>query len=202
MSAASPPALRGWTVRDACREDVPWAVAGVRALLEELGGTPPPEPAMREAAQALLGRDSPAGALLVVEATSPATTPAGASFVAEAAGPAAAPADASFVAEATSPAPAPTGAIIGVLGVSWQVALHTPGPYALIQDLWVHPTWRHRAVGRQLLQALYDRARARGIARIEVGLPRESYPGLAATAAFYERNDFEPVGLRMRRSLT
>ncbi len=186
MSASSPPALRGWTVRDACREDVPWAVAGVRALLEELGGTPPPEPAMRKAAQALLGRDSPAGALLVVEATSPAAAPAGASFVAEAAGPAATPA----------------GAIVGVLGVSWQVALHTPGPYALIQDLWVHPAWRHRAVGWQLLQALYDRARTRGIARIEVGLPRESFPHLDATAAFYERNDFEPVGLRMRRSLT
>jgi ribosomal protein S18 acetylase RimI-like enzyme len=175
MSASSPPALRGWTVRDAGREDVPWAVAGVRALLEELGGTPPPEPAMQEAAQALLGRDSPAGALFVAEAADPA---------------------------AAGPAATPAGAIVGVLGASWQIALHTPSPYALIQDLWVDPGWRHQAIGWELLQALYDRARARGIARIEVGLPRESYPGLEATAAFYKRNDFEPVGLRMRRSVT
>ncbi len=192
MSVSAPPALRGWTVRDACREDVPWAVAGVRALLEELGGTPPPEPAMREAAQALLGRDSPTGALFVAEAAGPAAAESG---------PAAPPGGALLGAE-SDPATTPGGAIVGVLGASWQVALHAAGPYALIQDLWVDATWRHRAIGWELLQALYDRARTRGIARIEVGLPRESYPGLAATAAFYERNDFEPVGLRMRRSLT
>ncbi len=191
MSASSPPALRGWTVRDAGREDVPRAVAGVRALLAELGGTPPPEPAMRAAAQALLGRDSPAGALFVAEAADPVT-----------AGPATTPAGAPFVVEAAGPAATPAGAIVGVLGASWQIALHTPGSYALIQDLWVDAAWRHRAIGWELLQALYDRARVRGIARIEVGLPRESYPHLDATAAFYERNDFEPVGLRMRRSLT
>jgi GNAT superfamily N-acetyltransferase len=190
MSASAPPALRGWTVRDAGREDVPGAVAGVRALLEELGGTPPPEPAMLQAAQALLGRDSPAGALLVADAAGPT-----------AAGPAATPAGGLSVAE-TGRAATPGGAIVGVLGASWQVALHTAGPYALIQDLWVDPAWRHRAIGWELLQALYDRARSRGIARIEVGLPRESFPGLEATASFYERADFEPVGLRMRRSLT
>ena len=36
------------------------------------------------------------------------------------------------------------------------------------------------------------------MARIEVGLPRERFAGLDATAAFYLANDFTPLGARMR----
>lgn len=91
--------------------------------------------------------------------------------------------------------------IVGVLAASWQLALHVPGRYALIQDLWVHPDWRSRALGGELLGALFALARERGMARAEVGLPRESFPGLAATKAFYTRNGFAPLGPRMRRLL-
>jgi hypothetical protein len=31
-----------------------------------------------------------------------------------------------------------------------------------------------------------------------VGLPREGFPGLEATEAFYARNGFTPLGKRMR----
>jgi branched-chain amino acid aminotransferase len=92
-------------------------------------------------------------------------------------------------------------AIVGVLAASWQLALHVPGRYALIQDLWVHPDWRSRAVGGELLAALFALAHARGMARAEVGLPRESFPAIAATEAFYVRNGFAPLGPRMRRLL-
>lgn len=92
-------------------------------------------------------------------------------------------------------------AIVGVLAASWQLALHVPGRYALIQDLWVHPHWRSRALGGELLGALFALARERGMARAEVGLPRESFPALAATEAFYTRNGFAPLGPRMRRLL-
>jgi GNAT superfamily N-acetyltransferase len=91
------------------------------------------------------------------------------------------------------------GTIVGVLGASWQIAIHSPGKYALIQDLWVHPSWRKQAIGRDLLAALVELAQVHQMARIEVGLPSPRFPRLAATEAFYRNNDFSPVGLRMRR---
>ena len=39
------------------------------------------------------------------------------------------------------------------------------------------------------------------MARVEVGLPRESFPAIDATAAFYRANGFEALGPRMRRAL-
>jgi GNAT superfamily N-acetyltransferase len=94
------------------------------------------------------------------------------------------------------------GELVGVLAASWQVAIHAPGAYALIQDLWVHPAWRGRAVGRGLLAALYELAERRDMARVEVGLPRESFSAFGATEAFYLANGFAPNGPRMRRSLS
>jgi GNAT superfamily N-acetyltransferase len=91
--------------------------------------------------------------------------------------------------------------IVGVLGASYQLALHVPGRYALIQDLWVHPSWRGRSVGRELLAALFALAREQGMARAEVGLPRESFADIRATEGFYARNGFEHLGARMRRIL-
>jgi GNAT superfamily N-acetyltransferase len=93
------------------------------------------------------------------------------------------------------------GALVGLLAASWQTAIHVPGRYALIQDLWVHPSWRSRAIGADLLAALSDLAGGRQIARIEVGLPQASFAGLDATEAFYRRNGFTPLGPRMRRLL-
>jgi GNAT superfamily N-acetyltransferase len=89
--------------------------------------------------------------------------------------------------------------LVGVLCASYQLALHVPGRYALIQDLWVHRSWRDRAVGRELLAALFELAREQGIARAEVGLPRESFASIRATEGFYARNGFEHLGARMRR---
>jgi len=92
--------------------------------------------------------------------------------------------------------------VIGLLGASWQVAIHVPGQYATIQDLWVHPAWRSRSVGRELVAALVDVCHDRGIVRIEVGLPRDGFRALGATEAFYLDNGFAPLGPRMRRVLT
>jgi GNAT superfamily N-acetyltransferase len=92
--------------------------------------------------------------------------------------------------------------LVGVLGASWQAAIHVPGRYALIQDLWVHPRWRGRAVGTGLLAALFELARATGLQRVEVGLPRESFDQFAATEAFYLGNGFSPNGPRLRRVLS
>lgn len=92
--------------------------------------------------------------------------------------------------------------IVGVLAASWQIAIHVPGRYALIQDLWVHPRWRGQAIGRDLLEALFALARARQIARVEVGLPSESFPRIRATESFYLDNGFAQLGARMRMVLS
>ncbi len=89
-------------------------------------------------------------------------------------------------------------AIVGMLGASWQLALHVPGHYALIQELWVHPAWRSQAIGADLLVGLFELARERHIDQVEVGLPRSSFPRLGATEAFYLRNGFTSLGPRMR----
>jgi GNAT superfamily N-acetyltransferase len=93
------------------------------------------------------------------------------------------------------------GEIVGVLSASWQRALHVPGRYATIQDLWTDAGWRSRGVGAELVEELAALCRARGVARIEVGLPRESFDAIRATEAFYARNGFEQLGPRLRRLL-
>ncbi len=91
--------------------------------------------------------------------------------------------------------------IAGVLSASWQLAIHVPGRYALIQDLWVSPGHRGEAIGRELLLALFDLAVEREIVRVEVGLPSERFAGLPATEAFYRANGFSHLGPRMRQLL-
>jgi GNAT superfamily N-acetyltransferase len=92
--------------------------------------------------------------------------------------------------------------LVGVLAASLQTAIHIPGRYALIQDLWVHPSSRSNHVGAALIGALVELARQAGIARIEVGLPRESFAAIDATTAFYARNGFHALGPRMRQVLS
>jgi GNAT superfamily N-acetyltransferase len=92
-------------------------------------------------------------------------------------------------------------AIVGVLAASWQYAIHVPGRYGTIQDLWVHEDWRSKAIGRDLLEAFFDLAREEGAKRVEVGLPRDDFAKLGATEAFYLANGFVPLGPRMRRIL-
>jgi para-aminobenzoate synthetase len=91
--------------------------------------------------------------------------------------------------------------LVGVLAASWQTAIHVPGRYGLIQDLWVAPDRRSASLGRRLLLALFDLATEHEIVRIEVGLPSERFVGLRATEAFYAANGFSQLGPRMRQML-
>jgi GNAT superfamily N-acetyltransferase len=93
------------------------------------------------------------------------------------------------------------GEIVGVLAASWQHAIHVPGRYGTIQDLWVDPGWRSRAVGRDLIEALATLAGELGIERLEVGLPQPSFAAIEATERFYLGNGFSHLGPRMRRLL-
>lgn len=93
------------------------------------------------------------------------------------------------------------GEVVGVLAASWVHAVHVPGHYGVVQDLWVRPDFRSRSVGHDLVEAYAEIARAGGAARLEVGLPRESFAGIRSTEAFYLGNEFSALGMRMRRKL-
>lgn len=93
------------------------------------------------------------------------------------------------------------GDVVGLLSASWQRAIHVPGIYATIQDLWVDEAWRSRGVGAELVEAIASQARGRGVSRLEVGLPRETFAAIASTESFYRRNGFDHLGPRMRRLL-
>jgi GNAT superfamily N-acetyltransferase len=93
------------------------------------------------------------------------------------------------------------GKLAGVLGASWQRAIHVPGRYATIQDLWVDADHRSNGIGAQLVDELVRLAGEQGVSRIEVGLPRESFAAIRATESFYLDNGFEHLGPRMRRLL-
>lgn len=93
------------------------------------------------------------------------------------------------------------GQLAGVLAASWIRAIHAPGRYLVVEDLWVDPAWRSAGVGAGLMDAVVLAARAQGAARLEVGLPRESFAAIARTEAFYSANGFEHLGPRMRRLL-
>jgi GNAT superfamily N-acetyltransferase len=90
-------------------------------------------------------------------------------------------------------------ALVGVLAASWPLAIHAGGSYGLIQDLWVDPAWRGAGTGAELVEAFCALATDRGASRVEVGIPRDGFPGLEATRRFYERRGFDVVGARMRR---
>jgi GNAT superfamily N-acetyltransferase len=94
------------------------------------------------------------------------------------------------------------GAIVGFLAASWQHAIHVPGRYGVIQDLWVSAAWRSKTIGHDLVEAFAKISREQGVGRIEVGLPQESFAAIRATEAFYRRNGFAPLGPRMRRLLS
>lgn len=91
--------------------------------------------------------------------------------------------------------------LLGVLAASWQHAIHVPGRYCILQDLWTSPSWRGRGVGAALVSELLEIMRAEHVDRVEVGLPSRSFEGLEATEAFYQSVGFATLGPRMRRVL-
>jgi GNAT superfamily N-acetyltransferase len=94
------------------------------------------------------------------------------------------------------------GELVGVLTASWARAIQVPGRMLTIEVLWTRREWRGRAVGAGLVAALAPIALDAGAARVEVGLPRESFDAIRATERFYLANGFERLGPRMRKALS
>jgi GNAT superfamily N-acetyltransferase len=92
--------------------------------------------------------------------------------------------------------------LVGVLTASWARAVQIPGRMLTIEVLWTRREWRGRAVGAGMVDALAPIAVDAGAARVEVGLPRESFEAIRATERFYLANGFERLGPRMRRTFS
>lgn len=93
------------------------------------------------------------------------------------------------------------GDLAAVLTASWARAIQVAGRLLTIEVLWTRREFRDRGVGAALVDALASAAAAEGAGRVEVGLPRESFPALRATERFYLDNGFERLGPRMRRAV-
>ncbi len=178
---AAEPGEIGWEVRPARTDDAPAVAAAVAALLEELGGRPPSMDAIVAEARAHI-EDPSLGIVLVAAPTQLSSQK---------------PTDSAENCE-------PDGEgqeLVGVLTASWARAIQVAGRLLTIEVLWTRREWRDRGVGAALVEALAVAAAAEGAGRVEVGLPRESFPALRATERFYFDNGFERLGPRMRRSV-
>ncbi|HZZ34627.1 MAG TPA: GNAT family N-acetyltransferase [Caulobacteraceae bacterium] len=60
-----------------------------------------------------------------------------------------------------------------------------------IKQMWVDPAWRGRGVGRALLEAMVEEARARGVKRIWVASYDFQAPGLYERAGFRRMAEFD-----------
>jgi len=186
QSPAAAPGEIGWEVRPARTEDAPAVAAAVAALLAELGGSPPARAAIEVEARAHI--EDPSLGIVLVAATE-AVTPGSRSQKLP-------HSDQNCELDREV-----GGGLVGVLTASWARAIQVAGRLLTIEVLWTERGWRDRGVGAALVEGLAAAAAAEGADRVEVGLPRESFPALRATERFYLANGFERLGPRMRRTV-
>jgi GNAT superfamily N-acetyltransferase len=185
-SPATAPGTSGWEVRPARPEDAAAVATGVAALLCELGATPPSHAAIESEARAHI-EDPTLGIVLIAATAGSGGPPDASSHFRPDSGP---------NCELTG-----GGELVGVLTASWARAIQVPGRMLTIEVLWTRREWRGRAIGAGLVEALGRVAVDAGAARVEVGLPRESFDAIRATERFYLANGFERLGPRLRKAL-
>jgi len=71
------------------------------------------------------------------------------------------------------------------------------GRFGEISELYVAPEYRNRGIGRSLIDACVEHAKALQWTRLEVGTPE--LPKWERTLGFYVSNGFSTVGARMKR---
>ena len=88
--------------------------------------------------------------------------------------------------------------VIGMVSVSFNLAMRYEGEYCQVEELIVDPSARGLKVGGALVQAAVDLARKRGCK--EAGL--YLLPSTEHNQPFYEKYGFEKVGSEMRQILS
>jgi GNAT superfamily N-acetyltransferase len=76
--------------------------------------------------------------------------------------------------------------MVGVLVLAFRPNVSLGGPFASIEDLYVHPGARRRGVGTALLQAAANRCRAHGVSYLEAQVEDD------AADAFYVASGYGP----------
>jgi GNAT superfamily N-acetyltransferase len=89
------------------------------------------------------------------------------------------------------------GSLLGIATVSYNLAIRYRGEYCQLEELVVDPSARGQNVGGLLVQAVVERARARGCAEIGLYLLERT----EHNRPFYAKYGFEAVGTEMRQSL-
>ena len=87
--------------------------------------------------------------------------------------------------------------VIGLLSASQRWTLWHAGPCALIEELVVDEDVRRHGVGRALMQAALEWARAQGCSELEISTDQEN----ADAQAFYRRLGFESEALLLEYEL-
>jgi predicted N-acetyltransferase YhbS len=87
------------------------------------------------------------------------------------------------------------GKLIGLITLSYPVAIRCAGKYTCIEEFIVSETVRGRGIGTQLLQAVLDEAKKRGCYEIQVNAPTEmGYP-------LYIKQDIKDAGKHLKKRL-
>lgn len=92
------------------------------------------------------------------------------------------------------------GKAVGLLTHTVSFAIHANGPYGVIDEMWVAPTWRSRGLGRDLLNAAKALGRELRWSRIDVTAPESAR--WERTRAFYEREGFSFTGPKLKFQLS
>jgi GNAT superfamily N-acetyltransferase len=90
---------------------------------------------------------------------------------------------------------------IGFVTVSIQNSLHC-GEYGIIQELWVNKTFRSKKIGEALINYAEAYCKKQNIKRIDVGLPNYTFSGFEKTSRFYQQNDYQLIGSRVKKVLS
>jgi GNAT superfamily N-acetyltransferase len=88
------------------------------------------------------------------------------------------------------------GEAIGVATLSECFALYAGGLYGILNEMYVTPEQRSSGVGRLLIEAVKETARARGWRRVDVTAPEALR--FERTRRFYEREGFRFTGPKLK----
>jgi GNAT superfamily N-acetyltransferase len=92
---------------------------------------------------------------------------------------------------------AEAGTLLGLVTVSYNLAIRYAGEYAQLEELIVAPAARGKNVGGLLVEAAIERARTRGCAEFGLYLLEST----ERNRPFYEKYGFRQVGSEMRQRL-
>ena len=87
--------------------------------------------------------------------------------------------------------------VVGLLSASQRWTLWHAGPCALIEELVVDERARRQGIGRALIQATLDWARAHGCSEVEISTEKDNLDA----QAFYRRLGFESAALLLEYEL-